>query len=427
MGQPNGGLHGLHGLLVEHGIPDRGARLYLALCREGPQTAADLARIAGLNRVEAYRFLRQLEGAGLLTSYGRRPSRFAAVPPEAVVDRWIRRASDRLHRLESDRSQILADWQESLAANPTDGAPRFTVLEGPHKIHRFLIQRLGVSREEVRAAVGGFSLARAIDGGVDRALRDASERGVRVRLVTEVGVGNLPEAKHFAEFAEVRHASGPVSNRTVVVDKVGALIYVSGAEGLGSSDSHEVALWSNAPSFQRLARDYHQRLWTKGEKFDRRSVELETPPSAVLPVIRGRESEPIDRLREVTALGMRAAGVEEMMLDLPELIGSIGRQLGREVGRSLEGETPGDVAHSLQSYYAEHAIGRLSVVKDRPLVLRVNDCFACVHHSPEVGRVLCPEMLRAALESRLGARYDVSKPDPRRHAQRGCVFTVTAA
>lgn len=424
MGQPNGGLHGL---LVEQGIPDRGARLYLALCREGPQTAAELARIAGFNRVEAYRFIRQLEAAGLLTSYGRRPTRFAAVPPEAVVDRWIRRASDRLQRLETDRTQILADWREGLAPSSDDGSPRFTVLEGPEKIHRFLIQRLGAAREEVRAAVGGFSLARAIDGGVDRAFREASARGVRIRLVTEVNLGNLPEAKHFAEFSEVRHAVGPVSNRTLVVDKVGALIYVSGAEGLGASDLHEVALWSNAPSFQRLARDYHQRLWVKGEKFERRFVSLETPATAGLSVVRGRESEPIDRLREVAALGMKAAGLKEMTLDLPELIGTIGRQLGREVGRSLEGDTPADVARSLQAYYTLHAMGRLSVVKERPLVVRVNGCFACVQHSPEVGRVLCPEMLKAALESRLGAHYDVSKPDPRRHAQRGCVFTVTAA
>ncbi|HEV8049869.1 MAG TPA: hypothetical protein VGP88_04685, partial [Thermoplasmata archaeon] len=61
-----------------------------------------------------------------------------------------------------------------------------------------------------------------------------------------------------------------------------------------------------------------------------------------------------------------------------------------------------------------------------PLVLRVNQCFACVNQSPEVGRVLCSELLKAALESRLGAHYDVSRPDPRRHAQRGCVFSVTA-
>jgi sugar-specific transcriptional regulator TrmB len=424
VGQPTGGLHGL---LVEHGIPEQGARLYLAMCREGPQTAAELARLSALNRAEAYRFIRQLETAGLVTSYGQRPMRFAAVPPEAVVNRWIRRAADRLRRLEGDRERVLADWRESLEAPEHTDAHRFTVLEGPELIHKFLAKRIGMARDEIRVAVGGFSLSRAIDGGVDRVLRDASERGVRVRVVTEVNYGNLTEAKLFGSFSEVRHASAPVSNRTVVIDRTGALIYVSGAEGLGASDAHQVALWSSAPSFLRLARDYHQRLWGKSSKIERRLVELESPVSAGLPVSQGREGESLDRIRDVTSLGMRVAGVSEMTLDISELIATIGHQVGREIGRSLTGETPTEVAHSLQAYYDAHAMGRLSLVKDQPLVLRVNGCFACVSQSPEVGRILCPELIRAALESRLGTGYDVSKPDPRRHAQRGCVFSVTAA
>jgi sugar-specific transcriptional regulator TrmB len=424
VGQPNGGLLGL---LVEHGIPERGARLYLTLSREGPQTAAELARLTALNRVEAYRYIRQLEAAGLLTSYGQRPTRFAAVPPEAVVDRWIRRANERLRRLEGDRDRVIAEWRQDMPTVVGADSPRFKVLEGPETIHRFLNKQVGTAREEVRVAVGGFSLARAIDGGVDRSLREASERGVRVRIVTEINVGNLPEAKIFGALGELRHAAGPVSNRTVVVDRTGALVFVSGPEGLGTSDAHQVALWSSSPSFLRLARDYHQRLWAKGAKSERRFVELETPPTATLPVVQGRESEPLDRLREVTALGMRVTGMGQMTLDLPELIATIGRQIGAEVGRSLKGDSPVEAGRSLESYYAAHAMGRLSMVKERPLVFRVNGCFACVSQSPEVGRVLCSELLAAALETRLGAHFDVSKPDPRRHAKRGCVFTVTPA
>jgi len=30
------------------------------------------------------------------------------------------------------------------------------------------------------------------------------------------------------------------------------------------------------------------------------------------------------------------------------------------------------------------------------------------------------------LETRLGQRWEVSKPDPKKHASRGCLFTATA-
>jgi len=35
--------------------------------------------------------------------------------------------------------------------------------------------------------------------------------------------------------------------------------------------------------------------------------------------------------------------------------------------------------------------------------------------------------MRTVLEARLGQRWEVSKPDPTKHASRGCVFTATPA
>jgi predicted hydrocarbon binding protein len=156
-------------------------------------------------------------------------------------------------------------------------------------------------------------------------------------------------------------------------------------------------------------------------------VEIESPTSAVLPVVKGRESEPFKRLGEIAELGMAATGVEELRLDLPELIDTVARQLGRQLAEEIEGDSPSDVLRSLSSYYQTHAMGRLTVVRDRPLTLRVSQCFACTSQSPEIGRVLCSEMLRTVLESRIGPGWEVSKPDPRKHAQCGCVFKVSVA
>jgi hypothetical protein len=252
-------------------------------------------------------------------------------------------------------------------------------------------------------------------------------RGVKVRVVTEVYPSNLPAAKHFAGFSELRHTSGPVSSRAIVIDRTGALVYVSGEDGLGESGEEQVALWSTSPAFVRRVRGYHRRLWTAAIRAETRFVELENPPAAVLPVVGGREAVPFQRLKEIAKLGMRASGVREFELRLPELIETIARQLGREIAEEVEGETVEEVARSLSRYYATHTMGHLGVVKDRPLTLRVTGCFACTRESPEIGRVMCPQLFRAVLESRLGGRWEVSKPDPTKHATRGCVFIATAA
>ncbi len=424
MGRPGSGLLEL---LSEHGVPEKAARVYLAACRTGPQTASELARLSAVNRVDTYRYIKQLTAERLLKATGGRPRRFAATSPDDLIDRWIRRASERLHQLEEDREKVLADWEES-RTDVEDGDPRkFAVLEGREAIRRFLLKRIGTAERQILVSSTGPTLPMLIDEGLDRALRTAAGRGVKVRLLTEIYPTNLVEAKLFETFAEVRHSKGPVANRALVFDRLGALVFVSGEDGHGRPGEEQIALWSSAPMFVQLARDYHRRAWTPAAKAEARVVELENPPAAVLPVVAGKEAVPFQRLKEIAKLGMRASGVRELRLHLPELIETIARQLGREIAGQIDGRTPEEIARSLAQYYEAHTMGRLTMLKEHPLTLRVTGCFACTRDSPEIGRVLCPQLLGAVFETRLGQHWEVSKPDPTKHAARGCVFTATLA
>jgi sugar-specific transcriptional regulator TrmB len=418
---------GLLQLLTEHGVPEKGARIYLAACRAGPQTASELARLSAINRVEAYRSIKQLVSEGLLSATGTRPRRFAALPPATLVERWIHSATDRLRQLESDRPKILADWEEQRTDLDERDPRKFAVFDGREAIRAVLLKRLGTATSQVLVSATGPLLSSMIEGGVDRGLREAVGRGVKVRVVTEVYPSSLPQAKHFAGFSELRHTAGPVSSRAVVIDRAGALVYVSGEEAPAGPGTEEVALWSTAPAFVRRVRAYHRRLWTAATRVETRFVELENPPAAVLPVIGGREAVPFQRLKEVAKLGMKASGVRQFELRLPDLIETIARQLGREIAEEVEGETVGEVARSLSSYYQAHTSAHLSVVRDEPLTLRVTGCFACTADSPEIGREMCPQLLRTVLEARLGGRWEVSRPDPTKHAAKGCLFTATIA
>jgi sugar-specific transcriptional regulator TrmB len=416
----------LRELLVAHGVPEKSARLYLSACRAGPLPARELARLSAVNRVEAYRLIQGLVADGLLRSAGERPKRFEALAPDQLLDRWISGAAERLRSLEHDRGRVLADWEAGRADVEDEDPRKFAVLEGRETIRRFLRTRLGTTRREILVSATGTWLTRMIDAGLDRVFREAHERGVRIRLVTEVWPSNLSEAKHLATVATLRHSAVPVANRTVVLDGSGALVFVSGEVGLGRAPEEQVALWSADPGFIRLAREFHRRLWGTAERAEERFVDLEEPSSAFLPVVLGKESVPFQRLKEITKLGMRASGVRELHLDLNELIGTVARQLGREIAAEIEGSNPAEVVRNLTRYYATHTMGTLAVQREKPLTMRVTGCFACTPDSPEIGRVLCPQLLRSVLETRLGPAWSVSKPDPTQHARRGCVFTASA-
>ncbi|MCI4317046.1 MAG: hypothetical protein L3J96_00775, partial [Thermoplasmata archaeon] len=140
--------------LVEQGIQERSARMYLAACRDGPQTARELARGSGLDRVEAYRGIRKLESAGLLRSSGGRPMRFEALPPAELVDKWIRHTGDRLKRLETDRDKLLTEWSEELTRPDVRETRKFAILEGGPTIQGWLRRQIGLARREILMVAG---------------------------------------------------------------------------------------------------------------------------------------------------------------------------------------------------------------------------------------------------------------------------------
>lgn len=421
----NGG--GLVELLVAHGLPEPAARIYLVASREGPLPASELARATAVHRVHAYRYISGLVKQGLLVASGGRPQRFASLPVDELIDRWIRDEAGHLEALRQGRGKLLAEWRAATGGPEPEDGRRFSIVEGQSAIYRLLKRRFGAARSEILIAVSAFSLPRAVDGGLDRALAQARARGVRVRLVTELGPANRTEVRLFSHVSELRHARRPVTNRAILIDRKAAAVFVTGADGLGASEAAQLMLWSTDPRFLALTRAYHQRLWSLSVPISVREAEIDEASRATLPIRRGTSrGETFARLQEIAELGMSATGIDELRVDLPELIEMVGRQLGRQLAEGMDGSTPEEVSKELADFYAQHAMGRVEVVRASPLTLNVRNCFAC-RHSPEVGRVLCPELIGTVLEQRLGERFDVSKPDPTRHAERGCTFAVRPA
>ena len=415
---------GLVRLLAERGVPERAARIYIAACREGPQTASELARMSGIHRVETYRHIQQLHEAGLLRSVGGRPMRFRALSAEELLERWIRTTSEDLRRLEAGRDHLIRQFQEQIETPETNDGRKFVVMERRKALYSFLRRQIGVARREILLSLSPSALARFIDGGIDRELRMASQRGVKVRVITEINRGNLPDAKHFATFAEIRNTRTVPAARGVLFDKTGVVVYVAGDLRPGGDEDRLVTVWTTDAEFLNLVRVQFHQLWNHCAPSEHRIVELEEPPAAALPVRLGREVESFNRLREITQLGMQVGGLRELPFDVPEFIETVAQQVGRQVASELDGELPLEVARSLQVYYRARNI-RFDILQPEPLLIRSDGCLACDGASPEVGRLLCPAILRTIFEARTGGRWEVARPEARKRSQRGHVFALS--
>ncbi|MCI4347069.1 MAG: hypothetical protein L3J97_00425 [Thermoplasmata archaeon] len=415
---------GLVRLLAERGVPERAARIYIAACRDGPQSASELARMSGLQRVETYRHIQQLHEAGLLRSVGGRPMRFRALSAGELLERWIRTTTEDLRRLESGRDQLLREFEEQIATPEANDGRKFVVMERRKTLYGFLRRQIGVARREILLSLSPSALARFIDGGIDRELRTARQRGVKIRVITEINRGNLPDAKHFATFSDIRNTHTMPAARGVLFDKTGAVVYVAGDLRPGGDEDKLVTVWTTDADFLNLVRVQFQQLWNHCAPSEHRIVELEEPRAAALPVRLGREVESFNRLREITQLGMQVGGLRELPFDLPEFIDTLARQVGREIASELDGELPLEVARSLQEYYRAHNVG-FEILQPDPLLVRADGCIACDGASPEVGRLLCPAILRTIFEARTGGRWEVARPEARKRNRSGHVFALS--
>ena len=414
---------GLVRLLAERGVPERAARIYIAASREGPQTASELARMSGIHRVETYRHIQQLHEAGLLRQVGGRPMRFAALSAEELIERWIRTTSEDLRRLEAGRDHLLREFQEQIATPEATDGRKFVIMERRQVLYSFLRKQIGLARKEILLSLSPAALARFIDGGIDRELRTARQRGVKIRVITEMNRGNLPDAKHFATFSEIRSTRTMPAARGVLFDRTGAVVYVAGDLRPGGDEDKLVTVWTTDAEFLNLVRVQFQGLWNHCVPSEHRIVELEERGAASLPVRLGREVESFNRLREITQLGMQVGGLQELPFDVPEFIDTVARQVGREIASELDGERPLEVARSLQEYYRNHNV-RFDILQPDPLLIRADGCIACDGASPEVGRLLCPAILRTIFEARTGGQWEVARPPTRQRSSHGHVFAL---
>ncbi len=89
---------GLHERLTVFGLTKTEAEFYVFLTSMGPTPARVIARRFDINRVKAYRALKELEDKGLVNRIMERPVRFMAQPIESVLQEKIEKNKGRPKR-----------------------------------------------------------------------------------------------------------------------------------------------------------------------------------------------------------------------------------------------------------------------------------------------------------------------------------------
>jgi sugar-specific transcriptional regulator TrmB len=97
--------------LVNFGLKQKEAQVYVYLAVNGPKHAKDIAEALNTYKLQVYRSLRKLQSKEIVNATSNRPAEFYAVSFERVLDIFMQAAVDQAKDLQASKEVLLSTWQ----------------------------------------------------------------------------------------------------------------------------------------------------------------------------------------------------------------------------------------------------------------------------------------------------------------------------
>jgi sugar-specific transcriptional regulator TrmB len=257
--------------LKAYGISPNQAKLYLYLLGRGSAPVREISKALSLHRVDVYRKLRELESLGMVEVHFDVPKRFVAVNPRVAIGTLVTKLTSDIdglrkssigleNRLASFRVRRKAQNPLSVLVSYSDTSYRYGL--GRKNYLREVKQLTRSAKEEVLRVAPPNGLKRVYISGSFREIKSAVERGVTIRLITEINRSNLKFARMLSKIIRVRHLNG-VNFRLIVGDRSRVILSTRFDEELLSADTDVDGYFVfEDPGVAGVGRFLFEHLWS---------------------------------------------------------------------------------------------------------------------------------------------------------------------
>jgi len=255
---------GLHERLTGFGFTKEEAEVYVFLTAMGPTPARVIARRFDINRVKAYRTLKELEDKGLVNRTMERPVRFTAQPIENILQEKIMNTRNILKGLETNQERIIDDLIKLRDIDATDSEDsRFRIYQGRQQIYELLANMCDRVNDEIRIVTTSSDFLRFSLWGIDTRLGKLAKEGKKVSVLTEIDESIIKEVEEVQGDFEIRHLSVPSSVRFVTLDGGETLTSVAMDDSMSMTTQNDTGLWTNASGFSAAMQIFYDALWNE--------------------------------------------------------------------------------------------------------------------------------------------------------------------
>ncbi len=250
-------------VLSELGLTYTQAKIYITLLCVGGATASDIYKHSNIARQDVYRILTELQEEGLVEKAIAKPAVFRPVPLKFAISILLQKKEHKISQLKKKAFQQLRNLEvDCIKTAPLDSDPQFKILSKNATNPASVIYKLGKAIDEAQKSVmcsttsALFSKIKHIDENI---WAKAVRRGVEFRFILGEGSNGkvelaLDPVLKNTDYFKIRWVCSDPPTCVLLIDEREAFCRMG-------ADVDCPVLWSAAPRFVALIKDYFETKW----------------------------------------------------------------------------------------------------------------------------------------------------------------------
>ena len=202
--------------LMDHGLTEYQARVYLTMLDLGTATASQVTPHARVPRTRIYATMSQLHEKGLVEIIPETPLRYKPVPFDRYLKKSVAELRDRAGSLEKNLAGIAKEFAVVGQVTPEERG-RFEAIYGRRNARERLI-KMYEGAEQSWIGIGTGRSPGRVMRGFGEYITDKSAKGVRFRYMFPVTPENLKDVQRLSRYASIRSVDFFVPMYMHVVD-----------------------------------------------------------------------------------------------------------------------------------------------------------------------------------------------------------------
>ena len=254
--------------LMNLGLEESEAIMYLGLLHIGPITVGNLAIKLGLDRGKMYRSLTKLRNYGLVTTSFSNPVIVTPTEPSKALETIIEKKRDELHSMKKISEKVITNLEIHKKEIEVSVISTFSVLQSRSIIYNRIGRILNDSRNNLIYIVTTTNdIAKMYYTSMPENILDAKKRNVTVRVITEDKPTKvISEMIKRLNASEVRVGVLPSKGR-MIVEKEKQIVMSESSEDLADSGNSDVAIHTNSMEIVQNMFSLCEFLWNNSKEF----------------------------------------------------------------------------------------------------------------------------------------------------------------